>query len=162
MEEMKVCPFCGKEILAVAKMCKYCREWLPDESTNPNIQMNVENSPREKSFSTEGYTQDKKPIEAKTVQPTFLSREERDARIEELKKTRNKLMFEKTRAKNAGLDTSDIMAEIKGIQDELHKLEVEKGLENGNYTRSDDGSIVVNEEIEIKLPFWERWFYRFF
>ena len=34
MEEMKVCPFCGKEILAVAKMCKYCREWLPEDTAN--------------------------------------------------------------------------------------------------------------------------------
>ena len=159
MEEMKVCPFCGKEILAVAKMCKYCREWLPDESTNPNIQKNVENSPREKSFSTEEYTQDKKPIEAETVQPTFLSKEERDARIEELKKTRNKLMFEKTRAKNAGLDTSDIMAEIQGIQDELHKLDLEKGLEEGYWVRTDDGTIVSNRVIsDGKKPFWKRLF----
>lgn len=158
MDEMKICPFCGKEILSVAKMCKYCREWLPDESTNPNIQKSVENSQGEKSFSTEECAQEKKPIETGTVQPTFLSREERDARIEELKKSRNKLMFEKTRAKDAGIDTSDIMAEIKGIQDELHQLEVEKGLENGNYIRSDDGSIIVNEEIEFKKPFWKRLF----
>ncbi len=158
MDEMKICPFCGKEILSVAKMCKYCREWLPDESTNPNIQKSVENSQGEKSFRTEEYAQDKKPIETGTVQPTFLSRKERDVRIEELKKSRNKLMFEKTRAKDAGIDTSDIMAEIKRIQDELHQLEVEKGLENGNYIRSDDGSIIVNEEIEFMKPFWKRLF----
>ena len=159
MEEMKVCPFCGKEILAVAKMCKYCREWLPEESINPNIQKSDKNSPKEKSFSTEDYTQDKKPIEAETVQPTFLSKEERDARIEELKKTRNKLMFEKTRAKNAGLDTSDIMAEIQGIQDELHKLDLEKGLEEGYWVRTDDGTIVSNRVIsDGKKPFWKRLF----
>ena len=159
MEEMKVCPFCGKEILAVAKMCKYCRELLPDESTNPNIQKSNKNSPRGKSFSTDEYAQDKKPIETETVQPTFLSREERDAKIEELKKKRNKLMFEKTRAKNAGLDTSDIMAEIQGIQDELHKLDVEKGLEEGYWVRTDDGTIVSNRVIsDGKKPFWKRLF----
>ncbi len=28
MEETKKCPYCGKEILAVAKKCKHCGEWL--------------------------------------------------------------------------------------------------------------------------------------
>ena len=32
MSEMKVCPYCGNEILAVAKKCKFCKQWLPEEN----------------------------------------------------------------------------------------------------------------------------------
>lgn len=32
-EEMKVCPYCGEEILATAKKCKYCKQFL---SENPD------------------------------------------------------------------------------------------------------------------------------
>ena len=30
-KETKKCPFCGEEILAVAKKCKYCGEWLEEK-----------------------------------------------------------------------------------------------------------------------------------
>lgn len=33
MEETKKCPFCGKEILAIAKKCKYCGKWMDEEHT---------------------------------------------------------------------------------------------------------------------------------
>lgn len=31
MEEKKLCPYCGEEILAVAKKCKHCGEWLDEK-----------------------------------------------------------------------------------------------------------------------------------
>lgn len=31
-EPTKICPHCGKEILAVAQKCIYCKNWLPQES----------------------------------------------------------------------------------------------------------------------------------
>ena len=34
MEETKKCPYCGKEILAVAKKCKHCGEWLDKSNTH--------------------------------------------------------------------------------------------------------------------------------
>jgi len=33
MEGTKICPYCGEEIKAVAKKCRFCGQWL-DEDTN--------------------------------------------------------------------------------------------------------------------------------
>lgn len=33
-KETKICPYCGEEILAVAKKCKHCGEWLTDDCSN--------------------------------------------------------------------------------------------------------------------------------
>ncbi len=32
MEETKKCPFCGEEILSIAKKCKHCGEWLTEHN----------------------------------------------------------------------------------------------------------------------------------
>lgn len=34
-QETKRCPYCGEEILAVAKKCKHCGEWLEKETIRP-------------------------------------------------------------------------------------------------------------------------------
>ena len=32
-QNTKKCPYCGEEVLAVAKKCRFCGEWLDNEST---------------------------------------------------------------------------------------------------------------------------------
>ena len=39
MEEKKLCPYCGEEILAVAKKCKHCGEWLDKKE---NVETGIE------------------------------------------------------------------------------------------------------------------------
>lgn len=52
-KEYKICPHCGKEILASAKKCKHCKEWIP-ESTIPAEKQNPEQAinPDTVSFDT--------------------------------------------------------------------------------------------------------------
>ena len=33
---MKICPHCGGEILAVAKKCKHCGQWLDEDAPKPS------------------------------------------------------------------------------------------------------------------------------
>lgn len=36
MSETKICPHCGGEILAVAKKCKHCGQWLDEDAPKPS------------------------------------------------------------------------------------------------------------------------------
>ena len=41
MAETKNCPYCGEEILAVAKKCKHCGEWLDGSHQNEEVKPSV-------------------------------------------------------------------------------------------------------------------------
>ena len=36
-QETMKCPYCGEEILAVAKKCKHCGEWLDEEEIEGEV-----------------------------------------------------------------------------------------------------------------------------
>lgn len=40
MNETKQCPYCGCEIMAVAKKCKHCGEWLDKTESSENVCLN--------------------------------------------------------------------------------------------------------------------------
>lgn len=48
MEEKKLCPYCGEEILAVAKKCKHCGEWL-DKKENAEARIVAKQVPEKKT-----------------------------------------------------------------------------------------------------------------
>ena len=41
----KHCPYCGEEILAVAKKCRYCGEWLDTNDVPGNPQQTESEEP---------------------------------------------------------------------------------------------------------------------
>lgn len=77
MSEYKKCPYCGGQILAVAKKCKYCREWLIDSPRK--TQSKIDNGiPRNETSSTEDKIllkqSDVKEMCIKTHEPTTLQK----------------------------------------------------------------------------------------
>ena len=77
MSEYKKCPHCGEQILAVAKKCKYCREWIvdspadstEDETVTPNSKESAVASEVEQvdSVTTSNSSNDEHGKTAKTV-----------------------------------------------------------------------------------------------
>ena len=53
MADTKICPYCGEEILAVAKKCKHCGEWLTDDSKDKVLSQITNNSGAHTSLNTE-------------------------------------------------------------------------------------------------------------
>lgn len=52
MKETKRCPYCGEEILAVAKKCKHCGEWLDKKEEVNTVVVSSSNIPPTKTTHT--------------------------------------------------------------------------------------------------------------
>lgn len=55
MEETKKCPYCGNEILAVAKKCKHCGKWLEAKDSHISLQPNAGVDNPKKSQETNAF-----------------------------------------------------------------------------------------------------------
>lgn len=52
MEETKKCPYCGGEIMAVAKKCRHCGKWLDANNAMTQQPTNIStNAPKQSIFS---------------------------------------------------------------------------------------------------------------
>lgn len=63
-KKIKRCPYCGEEILAIAKKCKHCGEWLEKETTEDTYSQDV---PHEESSIDADKTKQKKKLPWKNI-----------------------------------------------------------------------------------------------
>ena len=55
-KEKKQCPYCGEEILAVAKKCKHCGEWLDEDENSNEEEVNDEQDTDEEEEEAYDYS----------------------------------------------------------------------------------------------------------
>lgn len=69
MSEYRKCPYCGEEVLAEAKKCKHCREWLTDQPVAKDGNAELEPTQNEKVKDDSSSNQAFQPIVTKEQQP---------------------------------------------------------------------------------------------
>lgn len=73
MEQTKRCPYCGEEILASAKKCKHCHEWLEEPSDdNTSVEETIETKPQSlKVEQTSTEVDDNETITEEDIESAF-------------------------------------------------------------------------------------------
>ena len=69
MIEYRKCPYCGEEIMAEAKKCKHCREWLTDQPAAKDENAKPQLDSKEKVMVESLRVQDPNPVVTNQQQP---------------------------------------------------------------------------------------------